>query len=90
MYVNIIVNRYTIDDDDYTTEPVLVSDIDNDGKLIIPMETSPPSVGQLQEGHYAELQLEGYQRPFQRVPEDPVAYASVTKKVITQYITYQT
>ena len=41
MYVNIIVNRYTIDDDDYTTEPVLVSDIDNDGELIIPMETSP-------------------------------------------------
>ena len=46
VYVNIIVNRYTIDDDDYTTEPVLVSDIDNDGELIIPMETSPPSVGQ--------------------------------------------
>ncbi len=46
-----------------------------------------PEVPKLQESHYAELQLEGYQRPFQRIPEDPVVYASVTKKVITQDIT---
>ncbi len=40
VYVNLVNHSSNDDNDDYTTEPAVVSDTNNDGDFVIPMDIS--------------------------------------------------